>query len=203
MGWTLEHSDTRYGPRLVLLSLANHAHADGTNSWPSQETIAREANLTMRQVRRCLRELETAGAITRVGMDPVAGKCVNWTINMRSQMSAPDANVRGHLRPPRRTPTTEKRSQMSAKPLRNRPGTVRPPNPQGGQGQSGLKTGDRQRDVQARRAWLRKHAPSADQGVADEWLEQGIHDGVELAELPAYVIVGARRGSPFLVKLGS
>jgi hypothetical protein len=67
VAWVLEYSDARLGARLVLLALANHAHDDGSNSFPSQARIAAEARLTDRQVRRCLKELMRLGAITRSG----------------------------------------------------------------------------------------------------------------------------------------
>lgn len=59
----LEHSQSRGGTRLVLLVIAEHAHDDGTGSWPSKSTMAREANMKPRQVQRNLRELEAMGEV--------------------------------------------------------------------------------------------------------------------------------------------
>jgi Helix-turn-helix domain len=63
----MENSDERLGRRLVLLVLADHAKKDGTNAWPSIDTIAHEARLSRAQVIRCLNELKEANAITERG----------------------------------------------------------------------------------------------------------------------------------------
>jgi DNA-binding MarR family transcriptional regulator len=65
--WVLEHSDARLGKRLVLLSLANHAHPDGTNAFPGVATIAHETRMKRRNVQYALRELEASGVIKRTG----------------------------------------------------------------------------------------------------------------------------------------
>ena len=67
MSWVLRNSEETLGRRLVLLVLADHAKEDGTCSWPSVETIARETRLSERQARRCLRSLEESGAIVETG----------------------------------------------------------------------------------------------------------------------------------------
>lgn len=63
ISWVMDHSRSRLGARLVLLSVANHAHADGTGAYPSKATIAREAGLSPRQVQRLIRELEDLGEV--------------------------------------------------------------------------------------------------------------------------------------------
>lgn len=65
--WVLEHSEARLGARLVLIVLADHAHANGTNAFPSVETIAKEARMTSRAVHAALRRLEQDGDIGRTG----------------------------------------------------------------------------------------------------------------------------------------
>lgn len=65
--WVLRHSPATLGDRLVLLVLADKADEDGTNAWPSVATIASESRLSERQAQRCLRNLESAGAIVRHG----------------------------------------------------------------------------------------------------------------------------------------
>jgi hypothetical protein len=117
LGWVLDRAEARLGARLVLIALANHAHDDGSNAFISQERIATEARLTGRQVRRCLKELEAAGEITRTGTKHHG--VVVWQINMRSKMSDGQI-VRGHLEPPARTNPTERVSEMSDKPSVNR-----------------------------------------------------------------------------------
>lgn len=63
MSWVLEHSESRLGPRLVLLSIANHARADGTGAWPAIATIAREARLSEREVQYAVRKLVAGGEL--------------------------------------------------------------------------------------------------------------------------------------------
>lgn len=58
MVWVFEHSQTHYGERLVLLSIANHADRFGANAWPSMASIAQEAGLSTRQVERIVPDLE-------------------------------------------------------------------------------------------------------------------------------------------------
>lgn len=65
--WVLKHSDERLANRLVLLVLADHAHEDGSKSFPSVATIAAEARLSRRAVQNCLRDLEENGSISTVG----------------------------------------------------------------------------------------------------------------------------------------
>lgn len=67
ISWVMENSDERLGRRLVLLVLADHAKKDGTNAWPSIDTIAHEARLSRAQVIRCLNELKEAEAIVERG----------------------------------------------------------------------------------------------------------------------------------------
>ena len=71
ISWVFEFSESRLGPRHVLLSIANHAKADGTGAWPSVRRICHEAKLSEREVRYALRELEKSGELqTRVGVGP-------------------------------------------------------------------------------------------------------------------------------------
>jgi len=63
MSWVLENSESRLGPRHVLISIANHAKADGTGAWPSIQTIAREARLSEREVQYSLKILESLGEL--------------------------------------------------------------------------------------------------------------------------------------------
>ena len=58
LSWVLRHSEATLADRLVLLVLADHAGEDGAGSYPSIETIAREARIDRRTAQRCLRELE-------------------------------------------------------------------------------------------------------------------------------------------------
>lgn len=51
--------------KAVLLVLADYAGVDNSACWPSQETIAFETEMTERNVRRCLADLEKMGLIAR------------------------------------------------------------------------------------------------------------------------------------------
>jgi len=63
MHWVWELSKSEYGCRLVMLSISNHANAQGENAWPSIATIAREARISERQVQRVLPLLVAMGEL--------------------------------------------------------------------------------------------------------------------------------------------
>jgi helix-turn-helix protein len=48
---------------LVLLAIADYAHNDGRNAWPSTKTLAQRARCSERNVRRILERLERMGEI--------------------------------------------------------------------------------------------------------------------------------------------
>src|SRR5581483_1537725 len=61
---------TEYGPsieshRIVALVISMHMSKDRQEAWPSQETIARRAQLSLRQTRRFIEALEREGWICR------------------------------------------------------------------------------------------------------------------------------------------
>jgi hypothetical protein len=116
LSWVLEHSAARLGDRLVLISLANHAHEDGSNAYASQGTIAREARLTDRQARRCLKGLEASGEISRTGLTQHG--VVIWQLNM-PEKSARTNCPRTNRRQPR-TNHADRVHEMSDKPSVNR-----------------------------------------------------------------------------------
>ncbi len=51
--------------RLVLSALANYMDADGSNAFPSQETLARDSGFTVRTVKAALQRAEKGGWIER------------------------------------------------------------------------------------------------------------------------------------------
>ena len=63
LSWVFEYSESRLAARHVLLSIANHAKADGTDAWPSIPTIAHESRLSCREVYRCIDELIALGEL--------------------------------------------------------------------------------------------------------------------------------------------
>ena len=60
----LHHSKAKHSAKLVLIGIANHYHPDDDRgAWPSQETLARYANVTDRAVRKCIDELVALGEL--------------------------------------------------------------------------------------------------------------------------------------------
>ena len=68
--WALHQRCPTPTAKLVLLGLANHAHADGTGAWPSVETLAGYADCDRRTVQRSLRALEKEGLAARSDWQP-------------------------------------------------------------------------------------------------------------------------------------
>lgn len=68
--WVRKHSPARDAQRSVLVVLGEHARHDGTNAKASVATIAREAKLHPRTVKRALRHLENGQqpAIEKTGV---------------------------------------------------------------------------------------------------------------------------------------
>lgn len=67
LDWVLRESETTLGPRLVLLSLADHARSDGTCAWPSVATLTRHTRMSERAVQYALRKLLDEGHIVEQG----------------------------------------------------------------------------------------------------------------------------------------
>ncbi len=63
MTWVIKHSKQKASARFVLMMIANHAHADGTGSYPSVHTLGRECGMSERQIKRMLPELEASGEL--------------------------------------------------------------------------------------------------------------------------------------------
>lgn len=57
--------------KVVLLGVANHAHRDGTNAYPSIETLALYAHCDRRTAQRNVRKLEDEGFLEREGVGPM------------------------------------------------------------------------------------------------------------------------------------
>lgn len=76
MSWVIEHSKQKGSSFVVLLMIANHAHSDGTNAFPSYDTLAREARISHRQVTRIIPKLESSGelVINRHGGPSISNK---------------------------------------------------------------------------------------------------------------------------------
>lgn len=65
-----DHSEAKNGARLVLLVIADHAHADGTGCYTSVSTMANQARLSLRGTQEAVRQLEAMGELVT---DPQAG----------------------------------------------------------------------------------------------------------------------------------
>lgn len=60
----LHHSKAKHSAKLVLVGIANHYHPDDDRgAWPSQDTLARYANITDRGVRKCIEQLVELGEL--------------------------------------------------------------------------------------------------------------------------------------------
>lgn len=85
ISWVLKNSETALADRLVLIVIADHANANGENSYPSIPTIARDANLSERQVYRCLKNLESGGHIVATGETRLHTKI--WSVPTPDKLS--------------------------------------------------------------------------------------------------------------------
>lgn len=58
--WVINHSRHKGSNLLVMLLIANHAHSDGSNAFPSLDTLAAEARMSVRQIARIIDKLEAS-----------------------------------------------------------------------------------------------------------------------------------------------
>ena len=61
--WVIQNSQHKGSDLLCLLMIANHAHSDGTNAFPSVPTLAKECRMSARQITRIIQNLETSGEL--------------------------------------------------------------------------------------------------------------------------------------------
>jgi hypothetical protein len=78
--WVIENSIHKGSALLLLMMIANHAHADGTNAFPSIETLAKECRMSTRQISRLVDALEGSGELI-VERSP-GRKAHNYAIKM-------------------------------------------------------------------------------------------------------------------------
>lgn len=64
MSWVWQHSQHKGSELLLLLAIADYAHDDGTNAFPSIETLAAKTRMSQRATQYGIRALEEAGAIS-------------------------------------------------------------------------------------------------------------------------------------------
>lgn len=63
MSWVFDHSRSSGTDRLVLLVLADHADDERWQCWPGQKRLADKANMTARNVKRCITNLVHLGEV--------------------------------------------------------------------------------------------------------------------------------------------
>lgn len=109
MSWVFDSvRGVKPSERLVLLSIANHANAQGADAWPSKETIAAEADLSVDTVDRAVASLRALGVLTvevQAGGDsrcPPHRRPNRYALNL--SWTAPPAGHRTHGGP--RTPSS-------------------------------------------------------------------------------------------------
>lgn len=61
--WVIQHSKHKGSALLLMIMIANHAHADGTGAYPAVTTLASECRMSDRQIKRLLPELEASGEL--------------------------------------------------------------------------------------------------------------------------------------------
>lgn len=113
--------------KVILLGLANHAHPDGSNSWPSWNRLAVYAHCDRATVHRHLTKLEEAGWIARTGEQRrgVVVYQLAMTPHTDPSQNATGGNLRpvAPLRPP---PVAPVRPEPSVEPSKQKdsPGTT-------------------------------------------------------------------------------
>ena len=90
--WT--HSRAKHGARLVLLVIADHAHADGTGCYTSVSTMAKQAMLSERGTQDALRTLEAMGElITDLQAGPSGSNLYSVRLPGLAAMTRPPQNL--------------------------------------------------------------------------------------------------------------
>ncbi|HXG85513.1 MAG TPA: helix-turn-helix domain-containing protein [Pyrinomonadaceae bacterium] len=80
--WVIKNSKHKGSALLVMLMIANHAHADGSNAFPSVQTLAAECRMSERQIIRLIAELEKSGELL---IEKSRGRIAHtYAINMRT-----------------------------------------------------------------------------------------------------------------------
>ena len=64
--------------RMVAIALADYANTDTGNAWPSIANLSRRSGVSVRQVQRCLREIEADGWIERTRLHSVGTNLWIW-----------------------------------------------------------------------------------------------------------------------------
>lgn len=95
MTWVLRHSDAKLGARLVLIALADYAHADGSEAYPSVDTLAANTRLSRRAVQAALRKLEEDREVVRDGKGRNGTTCYRLTMGGADSARGAEYDVEG------------------------------------------------------------------------------------------------------------
>lgn len=122
--WAIYQAPTINPTEKVILNiLADHADADGRNAWPSRDTIARHAQVSVATVKRQLAAMKSRGLITEgdhrlVSHIPAGRRPKVWNLNLAATregvQNEPPANSEN-------TAKTEKSQVRSEKPSSKTP----------------------------------------------------------------------------------
>jgi DNA-binding transcriptional regulator YhcF (GntR family) len=66
MSWVWKKSKATGTDKFVLLAIADNAWDDGSNAWPSINTISRKTGLSTRTVQRCIQNLHDLGELNTI-----------------------------------------------------------------------------------------------------------------------------------------
>lgn len=117
--WVWENAPVKSGNLVVLLALADVAHDDGTGAFPSRAHLAKKSRMTVRQVSRCLADLQEKGLIYKQGEMP--GGVVIWALNMGGDILSPPAtDATGGGTPTSGAPGSQCHPEPSVEPSSNR-----------------------------------------------------------------------------------
>lgn len=142
----LTYSRAKGAARNVLHVIAYHAHKNGSGAYPSIATIAREANVSRRDVFRSLRQLRDLGEITinLRGDGRAHGTPNQYTMTLAASIGDTTSPIDGEIRQNRGdttspidveivtsqvTPRHLTGDKVSRKPSSNRPRTFQEPSP--------------------------------------------------------------------------
>ena len=66
MSWVWKKSKATGTDKFVLLAIADNAWDDGSNAWPSVNTISRKTGLSTRTVQRCIQNIHDLGELNTI-----------------------------------------------------------------------------------------------------------------------------------------
>ncbi len=76
----LDFAPAHWSPstRMVAIALADYANSDNGHAWPSVANLSRRSGVSVRQVQRCLRDIEADGWIERTSVHRVGTNLWIW-----------------------------------------------------------------------------------------------------------------------------